>query len=623
MRGTMKRRIMTVVKKSDRGYKCIAEDHCHYNQGLNRFNAGNFCRHVRIIHPAVFKLICEGLPDERYKRLMQPKVTVSAGSKQPQDVNAIKSRIICGLIKLVAFHNLPMQCMSWEGMQDLVGTQLETCKMEVDAYSIREYVSVSAKRIQAIIREELDGTMVTLQVNGTKGSNGQCVACVSCTYTKECEVIKRILGVIELGSENSCADLEERVEKIKAQFGIQKWQIYTISVHYGSVNLDEDQHSEQQLKQDSNDSKYKLIFEQYCASLGDLRVLQCGRHLLSAIATNATKEHGDAIDELIEAVKHFNNDEYDSFFQVWDGSYPPLPDEDNYGFGTYFMMKALKENRTFFEDLTAKYAKLVMYLNWDLIEEFVSAFEPLYDCAVRIESSGLSDFHIQWLLAFGRIRSLGINRFRSALLKAMEREQSVMQKCNVYTAALYLDPRLNFRGSKLFDGVTKEKIIAFLKSIYDMCENTQEELTVEPAPSTSTSQTCTPSKFSMNDFLTEILGEGTTETTTEQAIREIQKQERWDADDQEFNIWTYWIKRRIIDPRLWILASTVYSAAADHCSSIDDFAHLINSSNHLPENDDDDMTYVKLNPGLLERAVKELFCAEKTVQVKEEPKLTE
>lgn len=440
------------------------------------------------------------------------------------------------------------------------------------------------------------------------------------------------VGIIVLDETKTCDDLEDRVNNIKEKCGLEQWQIYTISIDYGRIDLVQSTPDEQEQWQQAevDESKFIEILGQYNASLNDVTVLQCGRHLLSMVATEATQDFGETIEEIIEMVKSFRYDEYKLYFQTWQGRYPPIPDKNNYGFGTYLMMKALKDERSFFDQFTTHYPGYALYLHWDLIDEFVVAFEPLYDCAVRIGNCGLSDFHLQWLLAYGRIRCIAVNQFRDKLLQAMETRQKAMEDLAPYKAALYMDPRLNFRGSKLFDHNKREKVITFLQSIYTMSEDTSDERQQNNTPSSSTMQAS--GEFSMNALLTEMLGEGSPESDMGDLIREIQQQERCDADDVDFDIIKYWVQKKMHDNRLWTLAMVVFSPLATHCDDAEeDFSQLTgavstsgpNSTlDGSPKQDDDSILpsesndqevdawnalFVKQNPNLLESAIMEEF----------------
>ncbi|XP_058445154.1 uncharacterized protein LOC131426438 [Malaya genurostris] len=615
---SMTDRILVITKQTERGTKCDAVDNCNYTQAPGLFRPGNFFRHVRANHPEVYNklLMDDELTDGRPEFYTRKTTTRRTPNNIGESVvvRFSKHRFLCGLIKLITNHNLPFEYVTWEGIQDLIGLQCDAFKMTISPDTLQDYVGLISERMQTAISEELCGRFVALQLNVKIEQNGQSAVCVKCQYIRNCQFFTRMLGMIHLSQGSSMSDLDANVEKIKSKYGLDPWQIYTVAVDYDPIDFGgvEIGVAESIQLDEVQDNSTHDIFDQYVSSLKDFSVLPCGRHMLSLVATNATKDFVDTINELVDMVKRFQNPEYEIFFQLNEVNYPPVPAKKHYGFGVYFMMKSMKESRPSMEQLTADHPELALYMHWDFIEEFVSAYEPIYDCAVRTTNCSLSEFHLQWLLAFGRIRCLRVNRFGKALLEAMECQQKELEKAAPYRAALYLDPRLNFRGSKLFTVTEKEKIIAFLMSIYNMSENTPADTKTTPTPSVAGSSS--ESTFSMNAYLTEMLGEGSSDSSMEQVIREIQHQERWDADDQEFDIIKYWLQKKMHDARLWPLAVAVFAPPASHCTSEEDFSHVGGSFDTTDASLSDEILCVKYNSGLMERAVREEFCEGKHCQ---------
>ncbi|XP_021694463.1 uncharacterized protein LOC5572382 [Aedes aegypti] len=633
---TIKSKILTIVKKTELDYICNLGMGCTYKQPLLRLNPGNFARHLCKFHPEDYKRLDLGKIDADNKPTAKFRKTLDmAGVQVLARVN--RYQFLCGLIRLVTMHGLPFDCLLWSGMQDIIGPLLDALKMTMDTDRIKEFVDKTAKEMREMICESIRGRLVALQLHGTMVKGGQYLVKVSCSYMNDSYICKQMLGVFTLDDTSTCMDFEDKFNKIKERCDLEQWQIYTISIDYGRVTLNQDEMEEQ--RNDADDSKFIEILGQYNATLTDVNVLQCGRHLLSMVATEATQECADVVEEVIEMVKSFRHDEHKAYFQSWHGRYPTTPDKNNYGFGTYLMMKALRDDRSFYEQFTLNYPGFALYMHWDFIDEFVAAFEPLYECAEKIGDCGLSDFHLQWLLAYGRIGCLEINRFRDCILRAMQTRQQQLQELAPYRAALYMDPRLNFRGSKLFDHSKKEKIITFLQSIYTMMEDSSGDDQQDcPTPSSSTSMQ-SPGDFSMNAFLTEMLGEGSPESAMEDLIREIQHQERCDADDQDFDIIKYWAQKKMHDTRLWTLARVVFAPLATQCEVDDDLGEAMAGSEGYvsfpksPAEDDSllqeegqaangsgedaawSAVFVKKNSNLLAKAVLQVICNDKSYEM--------
>lgn len=191
-RMTMKTKIMSVLKVTDTDYKCGVTDHCTYKQPLDKFTPGNFARHIAALHTEVYKKLEMGKLDMEHKKAQKQANALyeSASTK------ASRFRFMCGVVRLVTCHGLPFDCVSWQGMQDIMAPQLEVFKMALDEEQIRAFVEQTANQMQKMICEDMRGRMVSLQLHGTMGQNGQYLVRVTCSYLKDTFVCKRTLGMI-------------------------------------------------------------------------------------------------------------------------------------------------------------------------------------------------------------------------------------------------------------------------------------------------------------------------------------------------------------------------------------------------------------------------------------------
>lgn len=101
-----------------------------------------------------------------------------------------------------------------------------------------------------------------------------------------------------------------------------------------------------------------------------------------------------------------------------------------------------------------------------LIEAYVEAFKPLYDCTIAIQKLNctLSDFFGHWMTAYGQVASVQSNMFVKTILESMEKREAYLFSNYAMQAALYVDPRFSFRGSGLFSPQQKENIV--VRSIF-------------------------------------------------------------------------------------------------------------------------------------------------------------
>ncbi|EAT38310.1 AAEL009781-PA [Aedes aegypti] len=74
-------------------------------------------------------------------------------------------------------------------------------------------------------------------------------------------------GVFTLDDTSTCMDFEDKFNKIKERCDLEQWQIYTISIDYGRVTLNQDEMEEQ--RSDADDSKFiEILGEAMAGSEG-------------------------------------------------------------------------------------------------------------------------------------------------------------------------------------------------------------------------------------------------------------------------------------------------------------------------------------------------------------------
>lgn len=73
----------------------------------------------------------------------------------------------------------------------------------------------------------------------------------------------------------------------------------------------------------------------------------------------------------------------------------------------------------------------------------------------------LPDFYKQWLMALSEVRKLSNNQFAASLHESLTKRLTNLRNSQAFKMALYLDPRFNFCGSKLFTAGEKAEIQVF------------------------------------------------------------------------------------------------------------------------------------------------------------------
>ena len=70
----------------------------------------------------------------------------------------------------------------------------------------------------------------------------------------------------------------------------------------------------------------------------------------------------------------------------------------------------------------------------------------------------LPDFYLQWLMALSEVSKLTDNQFAKSLHESLMNRLTNLRNSRAFKMSLYLDPRLNFCGSRLFTAIDKDEI---------------------------------------------------------------------------------------------------------------------------------------------------------------------
>nr|XP_029736105.1 uncharacterized protein LOC115270908 [Aedes albopictus] len=278
------------------------------------------------------------------------------------------------------------------------------------------------------------------------------------------------------------------------------------------------------------------------------------------------------------------------------------------------MIYVLLKYKEFYSNIGLQYDELDLSHCWQFMEEYREAFYPLYLASLisQQEECPISQFHLEWLKAYGQVKALKSNRFRDNILLSMDKRQKTLMEPIAYRAALYMDPRFMYSGSELFKREEKAEIVKYLVKLWNNINvNRPETSTVDDNQDTAVSN----NSFDINDYFTQLFGEGTSTrsskpTSLEEKLLQIQCQDRVNPAEQ-FNIIHYWYAQRVHEERLWKLAKVVYAAASTQAAVERDFSAynriFTNLRNRLAGDTIEHVLKVKLNKDLIEPTIREII----------------
>lgn len=127
------------------------------------------------------------------------------------------------------------------------------------------------------------------------------------------------------------------------------------------------------------------------------------------------------------------------------------------------------------------------------------------------------------------------------------------------------------------------------------------------------STTALNNSFDINDYFTQLFGEGTSSRSTkatslEERLLQIQCQDRI-SPAEKFNIIHYWYTQKVRDARLWKIAKVVFAAASTQAAVERDFSAynriFTNARNRLAGETIESVLKIKLNKDLVELAIRD------------------
>ncbi|XP_055623388.1 uncharacterized protein LOC129766817 [Toxorhynchites rutilus septentrionalis] len=329
------------------------------------------------------------------------------------------------------------------------------------------------------------------------------------------------------------------------------------------LSLREDDDSEENFE--SNDTLTASLCEVFRERLN---LIRCAAHTLQLAVLDVVNKSNDSIKEITEIAKKCNNVKYTTNFGHHNATYPPTWCQTRWG-GIYVMISSFLKQKQFFEQLAEQFAELDLSSHWEFIESYAEAFKPVYICSKNLQGShvSLSDFYIAWLIAIGEVRRFHKNPLAMKLYETLQSRLSKLRLSQAFRMALYLDPRLNFVNSAIFNGKEKELIQGFITETWNhICRlnNTDDN-----AASSTTTSSSSDAMDANDGYITELFGGSiAAEIDTNQSAFKLQLK-ALDIEPRQkhnFDVWKHWIKRKSSHPELYAVANVVFATPSSQVS---------------------------------------------------------
>lgn len=162
--------------------KIDVESDCRYTQ--QKLDINNFIRHFRTKHTdkAIDRGFLSDEPPAKKQRMISKR-----------SIAIDRQLLIEVLVKLVAYHNLPLSFIEWEGMTLLLNPLKAAVGLSIDKRFIRNVLAQSALLIKEEISKEVKGMLVSLKIDSASRHNRHVLALLA-QYSLDGNVVTRSLG---------------------------------------------------------------------------------------------------------------------------------------------------------------------------------------------------------------------------------------------------------------------------------------------------------------------------------------------------------------------------------------------------------------------------------------------
>ena len=130
---------------------------CKYRQKSEKYDPGNFIRHIRTAHPVLAKS-CGLIQEEAAAPSKQKKIT-----KVPVIID--RQKLLEGMIKLICMHNVPMLCVEWEGLRIILQPICDALKIQLNRQNLVCHLGAAAGKVRSEISSVVKGKLLCLKID--------------------------------------------------------------------------------------------------------------------------------------------------------------------------------------------------------------------------------------------------------------------------------------------------------------------------------------------------------------------------------------------------------------------------------------------------------------------------
>ncbi|XP_062710729.1 zinc finger BED domain-containing protein 4-like [Aedes albopictus] len=305
---------------------------------------------------------------------------------------------------------------------------------------------------------------------------------------------------------------------------------------------------------------------------------RCAAHTAQLAVWDVLKEYKGRLAMINKVCIKMRHKAFQQLFHMHKYPLPPKINETRWNVW-YIVLKYLLDLREspFLSILANTDASLDLSRQWQFIEKFGAAFEPLFELTLRLQKDHvpLSQFYADWLVCQAKLDGIKEgNILATKLLKSMQKRIKKLSSTKVFKACLLLDPRFNFVGSKRLSPADKKEAQEYLLTL----DKRLDEITgIQMRQGNEKENTSLHQSNFVDDYLTDFFEEDSSSSEhvqppddsllidlitleTREKVNISFRQCEGGLNAEPFDIVEYWNKRKFCNPRLHRLALAVISA---------------------------------------------------------------
>lgn len=388
-------------------------------------------------------------------------VPPTTSNSEAKKLNLNKNEFLKCCVGLVTVNNLPLRIFDdKEFFKKLIGIYEEEFHLDLNSKNIIESVEFWSDQVKQKLKGKLHQKLLCLSIDVANRMKEN-VATINVHLMERYRIMTYTLGVVELKSKFRSHFLKDEILKCLREYDIELKQVYSITGDSRGCSiaalklLQQESESEQY----ENDMEMEEEFESSNADnfgKSTFFIIKHGYHAIKLVV-HALLDTVEANLQECRTLVGLITEKYGGSSDTTT-SMPSLDNTSRWE-STYEMIFALKEFLTHYE--------MGFKIEWSFVESFIEAIRPFIELTKLLDSRDyiIGDFYRDWLVCEVKLKKMVDNECAGKLLPIMMDMKQKMINNEAFNAALYLDPRFNYKDTPYFNEERRKMAVVSRSSL--------------------------------------------------------------------------------------------------------------------------------------------------------------